>query len=384
VPYFTRYVLGASDKSLGSMFLAQMLGMMLSQFAWVKMARRYGRRNGLMAAAILQVAALFCWFLIPPGHPSPWLQILAAIQGISGGGVFFGLYTVLTDTMDHSRKDGDSGREGVLAGVFVMVEKATTALGTFILSSILALVGYVSAKDAGAAIQPPHVILGISIAMSVLPALCALAACLLLRKLNLPHNPAPRDRPKTGTTGTAAATVAAVALVAIAAIGHSARAAEPKAVDVPTRVMIPRVYTGPDGNSTIDEVELPRVSGGDGKSVSTRLYATDLEMGLSSPGTFIDWHGVTTPRILVVLTGALEIGLGDGTKHILKPGSAVLVTDMAGRGHTSRSIGAVPVTGLTIRLNKEDMLKPKLSPCPPNVVAANCVSENLTITRPGR
>jgi Na+/melibiose symporter-like transporter len=233
VPYFTRYVLGASDKSLGSMFLAQMLGMMLSQFAWVRIARRYGRRNGLMAAAILQVVALFCWFLIPPGHPSPWLQILAAIQGISGGGVFFGLYTVLTDTMDHSRKDGDSGREGVLAGVFVMVEKATTALGTFILSSILALVGYVSAKDAGAAIQPAHVILGISIAMSVLPALCALAACLLLRKLDLPHNPAPRDRPKTGTTGTAAATVAAVALVAIAAIGHSARAAEPKAVDVP-------------------------------------------------------------------------------------------------------------------------------------------------------
>jgi hypothetical protein len=107
-------------------------------------------------------------------------------------------------------------------------------------------------------------------------------------------------------------------------------------------------------------------------------------MRLSSPGTFIDWHGVTTPRILVVLTGALEIGLGDGTKHILKPGSAVLVTDLTGRGHTSRSIGAVPVTGLTIRLNKEGMLKPKLSPCPPNVVAANCVSENLTITRPDR
>jgi sugar (glycoside-pentoside-hexuronide) transporter len=386
IPYYTRHVLGASDAALSGIFLAQMIAMMASQFVWVRAARRFGRRNALMTAALMQMAAMLCWYLIPAGHPNPWVQILGAFQGVCGGGIFFGLYTVLTDTMDLSRKNGGgSGQEGVLAGVFVMVEKATAAFGTFVFSTILGIVGYVSAKNAGAAAQPHDVIVGISIAMSVLPAICALVACLFLRKLNLPHIPVAKEPPRamktpSKTIGLAAATAVAVAVIALPA-WTPARAQAAPTVTVPTKVMIKRIFTRADGMSTMDEVELPRVSGGDGRSVSTRLYATDLEMGISSPGTFMDWHGVTTPRLLMVLTGELEIGLGDGTKQILKPGNIVLVTD-TGRGHTSRSIGTVPVSALTLRLPKDEPLKPKLNSCPPNVVAANCVANGVVITRP--
>ena len=152
-------------------------------------------------------------------------------------------------------------------------------------------------------------------------------------------------------------------------------------VAVPTKVMIKRVYTGEGGRSTMDEVELPRVSGGDGRSVGTRLYATDVEMGLSAPGSFIDWHGVTTPRLLVVISGELEIGLGDGTTHVLTPGTIVLVMDMTGKGHTSRSIGRVPVQVATIRLPSDDPLKPKLNSCPPNVAPDKCVANGVAVTR---
>ena len=385
VPYYTRHVLGASDVSLSGMFLAQMLAMMASQLVWVRVARRFGRRNGLMTAALMQIVAMFCWYLIPAGHPSPWLQILAAYQGACGGGIFFGLYTVLTDTMDHSRRNGDSGREGILAGVFVMVEKATAAFGTFMFSTILGLVGYVSAKDAGAAAQPPGVVLGIVVAMSVLPAVFAIIACLILRKLHLPT--AGESPPaKIGTPGkVAAVTAIGVALVATVGWNQPARAeAATLVVTVPTKLMIKRVYTGADGRSAMDEVELPRVSGGDGRSVSTRLYATDMEMGISSPGTFIDWHGVTTPRLLMVVAGEIEIGLGDGSKHILKPGNIVLVMDMTGKGHTSRMIGTVPVQAVTLRLPQNEPLKAKPNPCPPGVAAANCVANGLSITRPDR
>jgi sugar (glycoside-pentoside-hexuronide) transporter len=385
IPYYTRHVLGTSDAALSGIFLAQMIAMMASQFLWVRAARRFGRRNALMTAALMQMGAMLCWYLIPAGHPNPWVQILGAFQGVCGGGIFFGLYTVLTDTMDLSRKNGvGSGQEGVLAGVFVMVEKATAAFGTFVFSTILGIVGYVSAKDHGAAAQPHDVIVGISVAMSVLPAICALVACLFLRKLHLPHAPVVKESRATKTTrtatGLATTAVAALALIALPA-GTPAAHAQAAAVAVPTKLMIKRVFTRADGLSTMDEVELPRVSGGDGRSVSTRLYATDLEMGISSPGTFIDWHGVTTPRLLMVLEGELEIELGDGTKQILRPGNIVLVMD-TGRGHTSRSVGAVPVSALTLRLNKDEPLKPKLNTCPPNVVAANCVANGLVVTRP--
>lgn len=186
IPYFTRHVLDASDLSLSSLFLTQTLMMMISQTFWVKLAGKVGRRNGLATAGLLEMVAMATWWFIPASQPTPWLQICGALNGIAGGGIFFGLYTVLTDTMDYTRRrNGDSGREGILAGVFVMVEKATTALGTFIFSTMLGWYGYISAHDAGSAVQPEGVDLGILLAVSALPALFALIACLFLRGMRL-------------------------------------------------------------------------------------------------------------------------------------------------------------------------------------------------------
>ena len=100
--------------------------------------------------------------------------------------------------MDYARNHADGGaRDGILAGVFVMVEKGTTALGTFIFSSILAYVGYVSAKDAGTFAQPHSVLRGITLAVSVLPATAALIGCLFLRMMHLPTDQERRDNARS-------------------------------------------------------------------------------------------------------------------------------------------------------------------------------------------
>jgi hypothetical protein len=146
--------------------------------------------------------------------------------------------------------------------------------------------------------------------------------------------------------------------------------------------MVPRVYGGADGESHVDVVALPRTGGVPGKSVQSRLYATDIELGDSLPGTFIDWHGVSTPRFLIVLSGELEVGLGDGSKHILRKGDMVLAADVTGRGHTSRTIGTEPVRILTVRLPKENSLAPKLDACPPGMPVDQCVAARLEATPP--
>ncbi|MDE1150859.1 MAG: MFS transporter [Azospirillaceae bacterium] len=211
IPYYTRHVLKASDVSLGSYFLTQTLAMMASQLIWVRVARRFGRRNGLMAAALMQAAVMACWFLVPVAQPQPWIQIIGALGGISSGGIFLGLYTVLSDTMDHSRRlSGNQGRDGILAGVFVMTEKATAAFGTFVFSAILSIVGFTSAKDAGTDMQPAGVVAGISLALWALPALAAAAACLFLRAYRL----ASADAPQARGTGSAHVALAPAALPA--------------------------------------------------------------------------------------------------------------------------------------------------------------------------
>ncbi len=186
IPYYTRHVLGISDTGLGSLFLIQTIVMMVAQLLWVPLAARFGRRNALVVAGLVQCAAMLAWSLIPAGHPLPWLQVCGGLNGLAGGGIFLGLYTVLTDTMDHGRRiSGREGREGILAGVFVMVEKATAAGGTFLFSMILGWAGYVSSSNAGSHVQPASVSAAILLSISFIPAVLVLLACLCLRGMQL-------------------------------------------------------------------------------------------------------------------------------------------------------------------------------------------------------
>jgi Na+/melibiose symporter-like transporter len=183
MPYYTRHVLGATDMSLGAIFLPQTLAMMASQPLWVIAARRIGRRPALMLAAAMQAAAMLGWLAVPSAAPTLWLPLLGGIEGLCIGGLMFGLYSVLGDTMDAVQ----ARHEGVLAGVFVMIEKATSALGAFVFSLAMGWAGFVSASDAGSS-QPASVVTGVIVAISVLPALAALLACLFLRAGSAPRS----------------------------------------------------------------------------------------------------------------------------------------------------------------------------------------------------
>jgi gentisate 1,2-dioxygenase len=145
------------------------------------------------------------------------------------------------------------------------------------------------------------------------------------------------------------------------------------AAALPDAIRIPRLYSGADGESHLDEVELPGVGPRSARALRTNLYATDIELSYALPGSFVDFHRVTTPRLLIILRGRTEIGLGDGSKHVLEAGDVVLATDTTGRGHTSRGIGTEPIVALTVRLPPEDPLRPKTAPCPPGVAPADCV-----------
>ena len=138
----------------------------------------------------------------------------------------------------------------------------------------------------------------------------------------------------------------------------------PRAQRVPDRLRIKRVTAGADGKSYLDVIELPVVSHTPGQSILSRLYTTDVELGYGVPGTFIDWHRVTTPRLWILLQGAWDFGTGDGMVHRLVAGDIVLAADTTGQGHTSRNVGTVPSFVLTVRLPATDSLAPKLSQPP--------------------
>lgn len=186
IPYYTRHVLGVSDSVLGTIFAVQTALMVLSQMAWVRLAARYGRRNALVLSGIACTLAYITWALIPSEAAIPMVFVAAAMSGAGTGGIFLGLYTVLTDTMDYSRRTQGENRAGMLAGVFVMVEKGTSALGTFAFSMIMAWVGFQSAVGSGAQAQPDGVRTGILASVAIVPALGAVIATLIMTRYHLP------------------------------------------------------------------------------------------------------------------------------------------------------------------------------------------------------
>ena len=99
--------------------------------------------------------------------------------------------------------------------------------------------------------------------------------------------------------------------------------------------MIIRIYTGEDGQAHFEDLNMPT-----GEAETVALKSGEAMTFLSFPdGTFRDWHTGPLRQYVIVLSGQMEIGIGDGTKRMLNPGDILQVEDLTGQGHTTRSVG---------------------------------------------
>ena len=65
----------------------------------------------------------------------------------------------------------------------------------------------------------------------------------------------------------------------------------------------------------------------------------DMTFRNTPNGSFSDWHNGPRLQYVIVLSGQMEIGIGDGTKRMFNPGDILQVEDLTGQGHTTRSVG---------------------------------------------
>jgi quercetin dioxygenase-like cupin family protein len=106
-----------------------------------------------------------------------------------------------------------------------------------------------------------------------------------------------------------------------------------------------RLYTGSDGQSHIETIDYEKAEGW-----KAGLPATKISFSEWPVGRFMDWHPAPRRQFVIILSGRLEIGLGDGSKHVFGPGDARLVEDTTGKGHTTRALGNEPCVTATIPL----------------------------------
>jgi hypothetical protein len=111
-------------------------------------------------------------------------------------------------------------------------------------------------------------------------------------------------------------------------------------------VMMTRIYTGPDGLSHAEEVEVPRTATGG----YLMIPATGIQFSSRPPSTDGDWHTGPRRQFVITLSGRGELELAGGQKVPVGPGHINLIEDTTGKGHITRNFGPEDRVAITIPL----------------------------------
>ena len=109
-----------------------------------------------------------------------------------------------------------------------------------------------------------------------------------------------------------------------------------------------RLYTGADGQSHIEPIDIEKKA-----DWLKGLPTSQISFRIWPKGEFLDWHPAPRRQFVIILSGQLEIGCGDGTKQVFGPGDARLVEDTTGKGHTTRVLGNEPCLTATVPLAQQ-------------------------------
>jgi quercetin dioxygenase-like cupin family protein len=103
-------------------------------------------------------------------------------------------------------------------------------------------------------------------------------------------------------------------------------------------IMINRFYTGPDGQTHVEEIEAKFASLGE--TGTYKLLANGgAELRRAPPGRVADWHTAPRRQYVITLSGHGELEVAGGKKILVGPGSINLVEDVTGKGHITRTVG---------------------------------------------
>lgn len=118
------------------------------------------------------------------------------------------------------------------------------------------------------------------------------------------------------------------------------------------RVAATRIYTGADGQTHAEEIDIKLTPGASMGELSQPVKVSALEFRRTPPNYFFDWHTAPRRQYVVTLSGRGEIELMGGKKIPLEPGHVLLAEDLTGKGHISRGVGTEDRISLFIHLTE--------------------------------
>jgi hypothetical protein len=90
-----------------------------------------------------------------------------------------------------------------------------------------------------------------------------------------------------------------------------------------------RVFAGSDGESHLEELRLE-----EHPDLGALTNIREVRVQQFDGTRRMDFHPLRERRLMMHLSGDVEIGTGDGSRHMLRAGDIRLMEDVTWRGHT--------------------------------------------------
>ncbi len=116
-------------------------------------------------------------------------------------------------------------------------------------------------------------------------------------------------------------------------------------------MQVTRLYTGSDGESHFEDLEIPLSDQGSIGRLSACIPATGLILRETGPEYNYDWHPAPRRQAILLLAGAVDIEIGDGSIRRFGPGTILFAEDTTGRGHRSRAVDGQARTSVFVTLD---------------------------------
>jgi hypothetical protein len=102
---------------------------------------------------------------------------------------------------------------------------------------------------------------------------------------------------------------------------------------------IHNLYCDANGESHWRDVEVEWVEERNFSKLSARLPATGIIFRETSGDYDLSWHPAPRRQYIINLDGGVQITASDGNVRVIGAGEVVLVEDITGKGHLSKSVG---------------------------------------------
>ena len=177
--YVATYLLRDED-AVTFLFLAMIAPAIVLTPFWAWVSRRLGKTRGFAIATVVFTVAAVAQ-LVVLWLPGPWVYATVALAGAAYSGLQALPMAMLPDVIAVDARSG-TNRGGAFAGAWTASETLAMALGTTMLTVVLASTGYLESTAGVIVEQPASAVLGIGVTFAIVPAVLAAVSLFAIRR----------------------------------------------------------------------------------------------------------------------------------------------------------------------------------------------------------